>query len=97
MRELAQVGNRAGADLALEPTPPRCEVNIYVRWFSIVLFFSYHKGTLKPTRHIGRSEFYLCSFKTQTKIIIPLVEENCTILLSVNFIATVTVKYKDDK
>lgn len=31
VRELAQVGNRAGADLALEPTLPRCEVNIYVR------------------------------------------------------------------
>jgi hypothetical protein len=41
--------------------------------------------------------FISVALKHKQKIIIPLAEENCTILLSINFIATVTVKYKDDK
>lgn len=52
MGELAQVGNRAGAGLALEPTLPCCEVNMYVHQLPIVLFISYHKGTLKTKADI---------------------------------------------
>lgn len=41
--------------------------------------------------------FISVTLKHKQKLIIPLAEANCTILLNINFIATVTVKYKDDK
>lgn len=65
--------------------------------FSLLYLSVTMRDIKNKSRHIVGSKFYLCSFKTQTKIIIPLVEENCTILPRINFIATVTVKYKDDK
>lgn len=59
---------------------------------------SYNKGALKTKAVILLGvNFISVALKHKQKIIIPLAKANCTILLSINFIATVTVKYKDDK
>ena len=85
------------ADLPGARSTSPCSKHICFLAFYYYISQLQYGGVKSKSRHIVRSKFYLCGFKTQTKIVIPLVGENCTILPSINFIATVTVKYKDDK
>lgn len=56
-----------------------CSKHIFLAFYYYISQLQYG-GIKSKSRHIVRSKFYLCGFKTQTKIIIPLVGENCTIL-----------------